>query len=103
MDDILKGNYTRINIKLYKPSLFTRFMSHFPAGTQNRVWSIQEYIYWYRWLPCFKCKRITKWLRCDNCNRFFCMRHAERDDAEYGDYGSILDLGGYPICYRCDE
>lgn len=59
-----------------------------------------EYKYWYRKRYCFVCKEATTFLRCDNCQRFMCMKHNEKAEPEYGDYGSILNPGGYPI-HKC--
>ena len=53
--------------------------------------------YWFTKRYCFRCKKITQFMRCDNCSHFFCTEHAETADIEYAEYGSILDPGGYPI------
>ena len=52
----------------------------------DRYYNIKRY--------CFHCKKVTKFLRCDNCNKYFCLDHAEYDE-ERDDMGYFLF--SYPL------
>ena len=60
----------------------------------------EERKYWFVKRYCFCCKKVTTFWKCGNCGHFFCGSHAEIADPEIGEYGSVLDKGGYPI-HKC--
>lgn len=60
----------------------------------------EERKYWFTKRYCFKCKKVTSFERCGNCNHFFCREHAEEDGPELGDYGSVISPA-YKVCPNC--
>ena len=38
---------------------------------------------------CFQCKKVTKFILCDNCGKMYCSNHADVE-VETEDYSSIL-------------
>lgn len=46
---------------------------------------------------CFTCKKVTTFVRCDNCGKRFCLEHAERETDGSGEVGYYT----YPVCYHC--
>jgi hypothetical protein len=45
---------------------------------------------------CFYCKSVTKFSRCGNCGKRFCLGHCYEEQDSYEEGGRI-----YPICYHC--
>jgi len=67
---------------------------------KTKEW-LDNYKYWNTKRYCFKCKKVVKFFRCDNCNTFFCAEHSEIAGKEIGEFGSVLDPGGYPLHKKC--
>ena len=47
---------------------------------------------------CFKCQKVTKFIYCDSCGKFFCQEHAGKE-SDIGDYGHVYNT--YSLCPRC--
>lgn len=88
-----------MEITLRKKPLRYRILDRLPLPNFTYYFTYEKG-YWERYYPCWKCKRITKHLRCDNCNKFFCLTHCDWDnDSDYESPGQP----DYPVCYRCLE
>ena len=46
--------------------------------------------YWFTNRYCFHCKKVTVFIRCENCGKWFCRTHGIHVAPEIGDYGSII-------------
>ena len=61
---------------------------------RGRLW-----IWWnckVRKFPCWRCWRLAKHLRCENCSNWYCLRHCEWDDDSTWEYPTKP----YPVCPR---
>ena len=57
--------------------------------------------HWFRQHYCFKCKKVTRHLRCGDCDHFMCYECSDIAEPETCE-GSVIDKGGYPVhvCYK---
>jgi len=60
--------------------------------------SDEEKKYWYKTYYCPHCKKATKFLRCDNCGRFYCAEHAIKENDSTWE---MPDQPDYLVCYHC--
>jgi len=85
-------------------------MKFYSAGGPTRREKLQYWLWdrkWLKWFfdlkylhrpqPCFRCWRITRFHRCDNCGHWYCIIHCDWDNDSTWEYPGF----DYPLCPHC--